>query len=104
METILCSAIWYKDMKRPSYNPINITEGGVLCGHRHTHVISQMYALTGKRTVTFGEDSVGEHVQGFLTNQNRFVDRIEAAQIALEAKQISELKYSQTMLYSEDLY
>lgn len=40
-------------------------------------------------------------VQGFLTTQNRFVDREEAAKIAYSAGQIASPK---TKLYSEDLY
>ena len=42
-----------------------------------------------------------EDVQGFMTSQNRFVDRKEGGEIAFKAKQTSELK---TKLYSEDLY
>ena len=38
--------------------------------------------------------------QGFWTTKGRFVDRIEAKQIALEAGQISE-KYEREELYSE---
>jgi|AntRauTorckE6833_2_1112554.scaffolds.fasta_scaffold00137_37 hypothetical protein len=44
---------------------------------------------------------LGEHIQGFLTNQNRFVDREEGGKIAFEAKQTKELKEH---LFSEDLY
>lgn len=39
--------------------------------------------------------------QGFLTNDNLFVNRIVASEIAYEAGQIKELK---KRLYSEDLY
>lgn len=42
--------------------------------------------------------------QGFVTSSGRFVDREEAAKIALESGQIEELKYSKTKLFSEDLY
>lgn len=41
--------------------------------------------------------------QGFVTSTGRFVDRIEAAQIALAAGQIKKLKWPPN-LYSEDLW
>lgn len=45
--------------------------------------------------------SEGKVIQGFLTSDNLFVDRKVAAQIALEAKQISD---PVEVLFSEDLY
>ncbi len=98
MEYILCSAIWYKELPTPVFNPINIDKGIVFCGFRHPHCLHQMCAMTGKRNC-----EVGEYEEGFLTNKNRFVDRIEGAQIALASKQIESLKYGRN-LYSEDLY
>ena len=59
-----------------------------------------MLMLTSKRTVTFSEDGVGEHVQGFLTNKNRFVDRTEAAEIFIACG--GKPKFRE--LYSEDIY
>ena len=41
--------------------------------------------------------------QGFLTSLGFFVDRVEAAEIALDAKQLVELK-SPPRLYTEDLW
>ncbi len=99
MEKIICSAIWYKDLKTPVFNPVNIPNGIVFCGFRHAHCLYQMCAMTGKR-----DCEVGESEQGFLTNKNRFVDRLEGAKIAIEAKQIEKLKFSSTQLFSEDLY
>jgi len=58
---------------------VNVDKGSVVCAHRHGHVIALMMNLTGLRTVTYAKDGVGEHIQGFLTNKNRFVDRQEAA-------------------------
>lgn len=57
-----------------------------------------MSSVTGLRSV---EIEVGEYIQGFLTSQNKFVDREEAAIIAFNMKQIVEEKKT---LYSEDLY
>lgn len=99
MEKILCSAIWYKELPMPFHGPRNIEYGLVLCGFRHVHCIHQIFAITGKK-----HHEVGESIQGFLTNLNRFVDREEGGEIALESKQIEELNYSKNKLFSEDLY
>lgn len=100
-EKIICSAIWYKGLETANSLPENIYKGVVICGHRHHNCINTLLSLTGKRTVN---SEVGETVQGFLTNKNRFVDRIEGAEIALSSNQISELKYRNKKLFSEDLY
>ena len=55
-----------------------------------------LYILTNKSMHEFGED-----VQGFLTNTHRFVNRYEAAEIALAAGQI---EHKTDMLYSEDVW
>lgn len=97
-ETILCAAIWYKEVNpRATHRPINTPGGIVLCGYRHGDIISQVLPLAGKR-----QFELGEHIQGFLTNKNRFVDREEGAEIFISNGGI--LKYSKTKLYSEDLY
>jgi hypothetical protein len=108
-ERIYCAAIWYKkiNLNFPIgfRNPENITEGIVILGHRHGDVIRNVYNLTGLRTVENGENSVGENIQGFLTNKNRFVDRKEAANIAIKANQIIDLgRFNPNQLYSEDIY
>jgi hypothetical protein len=98
MEKILCAAIWYKEVNpRASIRPINTPGGVVLCGFRHGDIISQVLPLVGKR-----QFELGDHIQGFLTNKNRFVDRKEAAEIFIKNGGI--LKYSLNKLYSEDLY
>lgn len=104
-EYILCAAIWYKDIPlKKAINellPKNCDRGIVITGHRHGQCIWTIVSLLGLRTCTNAIDATGEHIQGFLTNKNRFVDRQEAAIIALEAKQITE---ETTVLFSEDLY
>ena len=108
MEKILCAAVWYKDIpiKKEipisSVLPINCNEGLVFCGYRHHHCMYTMVAVTGLRSVEIADDGVGRQVQGFLTNQNRFVDREEAAKIWILNG--NELKYSTNQLFSEDLY
>ena len=99
METILCSAVWYKELATPVYGPVNVKAGIVFCGHQHVHCLYQMVAMTGKR-----QSEVGEEVQGFLTSHNRFVDRVVGAKIALLSKQIKKLRYNKTKLFSEDLF
>ena len=97
-EQILCAAIWYKEVEpRATHRPINTPGGIVLCGYRHGDIISQVLPLTGER-----QFKLGEHIQGFLTNKNRFVSREEGAEIWI--KNGGQLKYSVDKLYSEDLY
>lgn len=102
METILCAAIWYKEIplkkEIAGVLPKNCDRGLVVAGHRHGQCMWTMGSLTGLRSV---QTEVGEYVQGFLTNINRFVARDEAAIIAFDAGQIAEKKET---LYSEDLY
>lgn len=99
-EKIMCAAIWYKDMPDAIIQVAGVDKGVVLCGYRHGHIIHQFVALTGKRSVT---SEAGEYVQGFLTTTNRFVDRKEAALIAIIANQVNVTKVGKE-LYSEDLY
>jgi hypothetical protein len=102
MEYILCAAIWYKEIplkkEIKAVLPKNCDRGLVVTGHRHGQCMWTMSSLTGLRSV---QTEVGDYVQGFLTNKNRFVARDEAAIIAFDAKQIKE---ETETLYSEDLY
>lgn len=105
-ERILCAAIWYKEFEvdksiSDMVKPFNIEKGLVVYGWRHGNCISLMKAQTGYRTVTYANDGVGEHEQGFLTSKNRFVSRKEAGEIAFKAGQIEK---ENDYLFSEDLY
>lgn len=71
-------------------------KGKIYTGKRHCDCIMKAGKDTKTRPIN------GE--QGFLTTKGDFVDREEAAIIALESGQIKELKFHKTMLYSEDLY
>lgn len=103
-EYILCSATWYKELplvkpevlQMRGFAPYNVNEGVVLCGWRHANCLYQKVAITG-----LADSASGKHVQGFLTNKNRFVNREEGGKIAYAAGQTKELKKT---LYSEDLY
>lgn len=102
-EYILCAAIWYLDLENEIKQslPINCESGIVILGHRHGQCIQTLLSLKGLRTVTYAPDGAGNHVQGFLTSKNRFVNRKEAAQIAFDTGQTKDLK---GLLFSEDLY
>jgi hypothetical protein len=107
-EYILCAAIWYKELalKKDDFpvgfsRPVNCDKGIVFCGLRHHNCLYQKVALTG-----LTDYESGKNIQGFLTNENRFVDRKEALQIALNAKQVDESNLGNSLigLFSEDLY
>lgn len=97
-EYILCAAIWWDDDEIYPHPPRNIVTGIVICGRRHHNII----AIKARVGCAAFQKTHG--FQGFLTSDDRFVDRREAAKIALAANQITELKYSKLDLYSEDLY
>jgi hypothetical protein len=104
-EYILCSAVWYKELElkfnfSSNVLPVNCDKGLVFCGFRHVHCIRTMSSITGKRSVTA---EVGHYVQGFLTSENRFVDRKEGLQIAKNSKQIIHKNFL-NQLFSEDLW
>lgn len=73
-----------------------VQDGQMFTGRRHHEIISMIVRHMGIRPVT------GK--QGFVTNEGRFVDRKEAARIALEAGQVKELKSGSGELFSEDLW
>ncbi len=97
MITILCAAIHYDDGNVYESQPVNINTGYVVCGWRHFN-IGALHFQMGLAT-----ESV-EEVEGFLTSDNKFVNRQEAAIIAMASGQIKELNYQNTELFSEDLY
>ena len=96
-EYILCAATWFDDGKQYIAQPNNISSGIVLSGWRHSAIFPQIGGLVKERT----ELGIYEKEQGFLTSNNRFVDRKETAKIAFNANQILKEKKE---LYSEDLY
>lgn len=98
MEKVICSAIWYDDGNIYPHQPKGIETGYVACGLRHCGIIGQ--SLEDRRQL--------EVCQGFLTDQNKFVNREDALNIVLNNTQDlrskrEDLKNSKN-LYSEDLY
>lgn len=55
----------------------------IMCGRRHADVFQQMFSLG----IKYDKKT---HVQGFLTDKNRFVDRYDAFVIAIFAHQVLE--------------
>lgn len=96
-EYILCSAIYFDDKKEYIHMPKNIETGFVICGRRHHNCFAILGQVLQKDK---GYKNI-EEVQGFLTSENRFVDRQEAGKIAFEAGQTDSLI---TTLFSENLW
>ena len=71
---------------------------------RHHHILwwmkGRLHEVAG---LTSNDMQYEEHSQGFMTNTGRYVDRVEAAQIALKAGQYTNLNGSD-LLFSEDLW
>ncbi len=96
MEKLVCSAIKFQMIGDEYFQ--------IMCGKRHPNVFEKMFKLGIQYDKT-------THIQGFLTSEDRFVDRFEAIDIAKNANQLSEevierlnrSKYSQ-QLYSEDVW
>lgn len=87
MEKIICSAIKFQIIGSEYFH--------IMCGKRHADVFETMF----HQKIEYDKKT---HVQGFLTSTDRFVDRYEAAEIALAAKQITNSNIH--ILYSEDVW
>ena len=94
---IQCAAIHFDTGMKTVHAPFNIESGIVVAGLHHHNCFAAMKDLD----ISPPEKMNWPEEQGFLTNDNLFVNRIAAAKIAYEAGQIRELK---EQLYSEDLY
>ena len=91
-ERIICSAIQHPDTKKVFY------------GHRHNHCLT---AMNGEFSWTMNRQEISKihFTQGFVTSENRFVEREEALIIALENDQVLDKKeIRRDRLFSEDLY
>jgi hypothetical protein len=102
MIKIICAANYYNDGKEYVHNPVNIKIGYIICGRRHhncNQTFAQIYGFPYSKEANLIQQT---EIEGFLTTDNRFVDRKEGYQIALDARQI--VKKDIPKLYSEDLY
>jgi len=102
MRYIICSAIWFNDGKIHVHQPKNIETGFVICGRRHHNCFAMLKALNVDRLQFEKIENV--EIQGFLTNDDMFVTREEAYEIALSANQITEHLDRKHRLFSEDIY
>ena len=77
------------------------SDGKVWIGKRHGDCIRQIVEETGQRPV-----DRFRFTQGFVTDDNHFVDRQEAFKIAVECNQLlnKEEPWAQPTLMSEDLW
>lgn len=97
---ITCAANWVQDGWLHVHQPRGIETGYVVAGHRHHNCFYTMSLINPSIPRT---DKV---VQGFLTSDGRFVDRVEALAIARAAGQLEgRTKYRPLdELLSEDIY
>ena len=99
-EYLACAAIWFKDGQKHSFLPINLTEGFVVCGHRHHNCFATLAIFKDPR-----EYLKYDHEFGFLTSENRFVDRDTAIKLAKGyLKNFETDKEYLNGVFSEDLY
>lgn len=68
----------------------------IVIGKRHCDCISTLYKITNTKPV------LGE--EGFVDEKMSWYDRKRAGVHAIDCDQIKKLKYSDTDLYSEDLW
>ena len=100
-ERIICAAIWFKDGIKRELMPKNIDKGIVVCGWRHGNCNIILNAIFPKRDYLIKNKDGKTTIQGFLTSDNRFLNRYDAGKIAFEAGQTSKLI---DYLFSEDIY
>jgi hypothetical protein len=89
MEKIICSAIKFKPSISDYFQ--------IMCGKRHCNIFEMMYNLG----IEYDKNS---HIQGFLTDSSRFLDRQEAYELAVKNGVIPDKNPFSRILYSEDLW
>lgn len=79
---------------------IKMNDGAIFLGHRHHNCISIVAGIE-----RYKGERVTQEMQGFISSENKFVNRVEALEIQLAAN-ISSIRLSGygNKLYSEDLY
>jgi hypothetical protein len=104
-EYIVSAAVHYKDGKSHSLQPINIDTGIVVTGYRHVNCTATLLILLGNE---YEMELDNRSSQGFITSNNRFVDRKEGFRIAWEQGQVwhnfCDPNNPDQELTSEDLY
>lgn len=104
-EYIICAANWYDDGKNYPHGPKNVKTGFIVCGRRHHNCISTFSRIVGFPYDEHGQYLSNKEMQGFLTSKDRWVTRLEAAEIAMHANQVDKENINWKLgLFSEDLY
>ena len=104
-EFILCAANYYNDGIKYDHSCKNIKTGFVICGRRHHNCIATFAKMVGFPYDEKGHELMRTEQQGFITNTDRWVDRLEALKIAKEANQLITGEGNESLgLFSEDLY
>lgn len=94
---IICAAVHYPVGFKQKDQPVNIEKGYVIAGRRH----SNCYQVLEMLGINIG--SCDRSNEGFLTSDNRFLNRAEAAILAKERGQLL-VNYTPEILISENLY
>ena len=94
---ILCAAIHFPNGKKYSDQPLNIESGYVVAGRRHSNCYKTLEIIG----VNIGDCDRKD--EGFITSDNRFLNRAEAALLAKERGQLL-VNYTPEILISENLY
>lgn len=92
-EYVLCAAIWVDDKQHHLHQPHNIETGYVVAGWRHHNCIQLISMICS--------GAARGAIQGFLTSKGRFIDRSTAGRMA---KEVGQIDYKCSLLFSEDLY
>ena len=99
-EYILCAAIHYDDGLTYVHQPVNIKTGFVVAGRRHHNCFATIKIVSGDN----GDLKSKNASQGFITNQDRYLDRKEAFIVAEAAGQLLLKNKEPKTLISEDLW
>ena len=78
---------------------LDTNTGNIFTGHRHHNIIWYLVKIHGHTPPIARE----RYQQGFITDENTFVNRVDALEIAIKANQIIKL-HTGRQLYNEDLY
>lgn len=96
IQTIVCSAVVFTELPNNGVQLYGVEKGLVLTGMRHHHCYATLKMLQICKV-----NNVGNTIEGFITSFGRFVDRVEAAEIAYNCGQIDE---KINVLFSENLF
>ena len=102
MNKILCSAVYVDDGEKYEHQPINIKTGFVVCGRRHHNCFMSLQLIFKDLKSMIPYKKEGKVIQGFLTTDNRFLNRKESLKVAKSANQVTGT--ISKVLTSEDLW